>query len=72
VKLVNGTAKTWLHRDYLGSVRAITDAAGAKIESAVYKPFGPSSPNGSSLATRHRRPKAGSANGSMPTRGSNT
>jgi hypothetical protein len=40
VKLVNGTTKTWLHRDHLGSVRAITDAAGAKLESAVYKPFG--------------------------------
>jgi hypothetical protein len=40
VKLVNGTTKTWLHRDYLGSVRAITDTAGAKVESAVYKPFG--------------------------------
>ena len=38
-KLVNGV-KTFLHRDALGSVRAITDAAGVKIESAVYKPFG--------------------------------
>jgi RHS repeat-associated protein len=39
VELVNGVAG-WLHRDYLGSVRAITDTAGAKVESAVYKPFG--------------------------------
>ena len=38
-KLVSGV-KTFLHRDALGSVRAITDAAGVKIESAVYKPFG--------------------------------
>ena len=29
-----------LHRDGLSSVRAITDAAGVKVESAVYKPFG--------------------------------
>jgi RHS repeat-associated protein len=43
VKLLNGTtpaAATYLHRDALGSVRAITSAAGAKIEAAVYKPFG--------------------------------
>jgi RHS repeat-associated protein len=40
VKLVNGTGKSWLHRDYLGSVRAITDAVGAKVEAAIYKPFG--------------------------------
>jgi RHS repeat-associated protein len=37
---VNGTGKSWLHRDYLGSVRAITDAVGAKVEAAIYKPFG--------------------------------
>jgi RHS repeat-associated protein len=43
VKLLNGVtpaAATYLHRDALGSVRAITSAAGAKIEAAVYKPFG--------------------------------
>jgi RHS repeat-associated protein len=43
VKLLNGTtpaAATYLHRDALASVRAITSAAGAKIEAAVYKPFG--------------------------------
>ena len=43
VKLLNGTTPataTYLHRDGLGSVRAITDAAGVKIESALYKPFG--------------------------------
>jgi RHS repeat-associated protein len=43
VKLLNGTtpaAATYLHRDGLSSVRAITNAAGAKIESALYKPFG--------------------------------
>ena len=43
VKLLNGTtpaAATTLHRDGLGSVRAITNAAGAKIEAALYKPFG--------------------------------
>jgi RHS repeat-associated protein len=39
VKLTNGVA-SYLHRDHLGSVRAITDAAGARVESAVYKPFG--------------------------------
>ena len=31
---------TWLHVDHLGSVRAITDATGAKVESAIYRPFG--------------------------------
>jgi RHS repeat-associated protein len=43
VKLLNGltpAAATYLHRDGLGSVRAITNAAGAKIEAALYKPFG--------------------------------
>jgi RHS repeat-associated protein len=43
VKLLNGTtpaAATYMHRDALGSVRASTSAAGAKIEAAVYKPFG--------------------------------
>jgi RHS repeat-associated protein len=43
VKLLNGTTPavaTYLHRDGLSSVRAITDAAGVKIESALYKPFG--------------------------------
>jgi RHS repeat-associated protein len=43
VPLVNGstiTAASYLHRDALGSFRAITDAAGAKVESAFYKPFG--------------------------------
>ena len=39
LKLTNGV-KSVLHRDALGSVRAITDAAGVKVESAVYKPFG--------------------------------
>ena len=43
VKLLNGTTPvvaTTLHRDGLSSVRAITDAAGVKVESALYKPFG--------------------------------
>ncbi|MCU0829464.1 MAG: RHS repeat-associated core domain-containing protein, partial [Tabrizicola sp.] len=43
VKLLNGTtpaAATTLHRDGLSSVRAITNPAGAKIEAALYKPFG--------------------------------
>ena len=43
VRLVNGstiTTASYLHRDALGSVRAITDAAGAKVESAFYKPYG--------------------------------
>jgi RHS repeat-associated protein len=39
VKLTNGVA-SYLHRDHLGSVRAITDATGTEIESAIYKPFG--------------------------------
>jgi RHS repeat-associated protein len=43
VKMVNGTgigAATYLHRDHLGSVRAITTPTAEKIESANYKPFG--------------------------------
>ncbi|CAN1576149.1 Rhs repeat-associated core [Paracoccaceae bacterium] len=43
VKLLNGTtpaAATYLHRDGLSSVRAITSAAGVKLEAAIYKPFG--------------------------------
>jgi RHS repeat-associated protein len=31
---------TWLHRDHLCSVRAITDAAGAILDRANYRPFG--------------------------------
>ncbi|OYW58805.1 MAG: hypothetical protein B7Z10_11680 [Rhodobacterales bacterium 32-66-7] len=43
VKLLNATTPavaTYLHREGLSSVRAITDAAGVKVESALYKPFG--------------------------------
>jgi len=43
VKLLNGTTPavaTYMHRDGLSSVRAITDPAGVKVESALYKPFG--------------------------------
>ncbi len=43
VKLLNRTTPevaTTRHRDGLSSVRAITNAAGEKIESALYKPFG--------------------------------
>lgn len=43
IKLLNGTTPavaSYLHRDGLSSVRAITNAAGAKIEAALYKPFG--------------------------------
>jgi RHS repeat-associated protein len=43
VKLLNGTTPaqaTCLHRDGLSSVLAITNAAGVKIEAALYKPFG--------------------------------
>lgn len=43
IKFLNGAtpaAATYLHRDGLSSVRAITSAAGAKIEAALYKPFG--------------------------------
>lgn len=38
-RLTNGV-NTFPLRDAQGSVRAITNAAGAKIESAIYKPFG--------------------------------
>jgi RHS repeat-associated protein len=31
---------SYLHRDHLGSVRAITDTTGARVEAATYKPFG--------------------------------
>lgn len=43
VKLVNGRTPaeaTYLHRDQLGSVRAITTPAAEVIEKAVYMPFG--------------------------------
>jgi RHS repeat-associated protein len=43
IRLTNGTTPaqaSYLHTDHLGSVRAITDAAGVKQESAIYKPFG--------------------------------
>jgi RHS repeat-associated protein len=42
VKLTDGV-KSFLHRDGLLSVCAITSAAGVKIESALYKPFGEAS-----------------------------
>lgn len=43
MKLVNGKTPaqaTYLHRDHLGSVRAITTPAAEVIEKAVYMPFG--------------------------------
>ena len=49
VKLV-GTAKYILHRDHLGSVRAVTDSAGAKVEFAGYAPYG--TPINTAMATR--------------------
>ncbi len=39
IRLVNGTAET-LHRDQLGSIRAMTDDAGDKSGHSAYKPFG--------------------------------
>jgi RHS repeat-associated protein len=39
VRLVNGVA-SYLHRDALASVRAVTGADGALDETAVYRPFG--------------------------------
>jgi hypothetical protein len=74
VKLVNGKTPaeaTYLHRDHLGSVRAITTPAGVKIESAVCKPFRPSRRNGSRPARPRRRPRAGSANATTPMPGCN-
>ena len=35
-----GTEKTILHRDGLGSVRAVTSAAGLRTETSSYRPFG--------------------------------
>lgn len=43
VKLRNGnqlSQASYMLRDHLGSVRAITNSAGAKVEGAVYQPFG--------------------------------
>lgn len=43
VRLTNGKLPanaSYLHLDHLGSVRAVTDASGLKVEGAVYKPFG--------------------------------
>ncbi len=39
VKL-SGTTRTWLHRDNLASVRAVTSSAGAANRVSVYKPYG--------------------------------
>jgi hypothetical protein len=39
VRLVNGVA-SFLHRDALSSVRAVTGAGGGLAETAVYRPFG--------------------------------
>ncbi len=47
VKLVNGAASanaSYLHRDHLGSVRAITGPTGARVEATVYKPYGERTP----------------------------
>jgi RHS repeat-associated protein len=35
-----GSSTFWLHRDHLGSVRVATDAAGAVVHRANYRPFG--------------------------------
>jgi RHS repeat-associated protein len=39
VKVV-GATKYWLHRDHLASVRFVTDAAGALVESTAYAAYG--------------------------------
>jgi RHS repeat-associated protein len=39
VKL-SGATRTWLHRDNLASVRAVTSSAGAANRVSVYKPYG--------------------------------
>jgi RHS repeat-associated protein len=59
VKLLNGATPavaTYFYRDGLSSVRAITNAAGAKIEAALYKPFGEQSewvlPGNAALETK--------------------
>ena len=39
VKVV-GTAKYWLHRDHLSSVRLVTDSAGNVVEGTTYQPYG--------------------------------
>ncbi len=39
VKL-SGTTRTWLHRDNLASVRAVTSSAGAANRVSAYKPYG--------------------------------
>ncbi len=36
----SGSTRTWLHRDNLASVRAITSSAGAANRVSVYKPYG--------------------------------
>lgn len=36
---MNGTVET-LHKDQLGSIRAMTDQLGAKSGHSAYKPFG--------------------------------
>jgi YD repeat-containing protein len=40
IRITNGTEVTYLHRDHLNSVVAMTDAAGARAEARVYTPFG--------------------------------
>ena len=68
-KIVSGvvtTEKTTLHRDGLGSVRAVTLAAGLRTETSSYRPFGPSSPRPPTRSIPPRR-KASSASASMPT-----
>ncbi|WJY20396.1 RHS repeat-associated core domain-containing protein [Fontisubflavum oceani] len=40
IRITNGTEVTYLHRDHLNSVVAMTDATGARAEARVYAPFG--------------------------------
>lgn len=35
-----GATKYWLHSDHLGSVQAVTDAAGLEVQRLVYRPYG--------------------------------
>jgi RHS repeat-associated protein len=49
----DATGTYWYHADHLGSVRAITNAAGAKVQTDDYAPFGATVASSGSLGDDH-------------------
>src|SRR5262249_53211126 len=50
----DGTTKTWVHTDQLGSIQAETDAAGVEVHRKTYGPYGEVLTTSGTLASESR------------------